>query len=67
MTYNIALGQFTPPMAVNLIVSCRLTGAPMEDTVRWIIWLLLSMFIGLLLLIAFPGLVIWLPQALGFM
>lgn len=67
MTYNIALGQFTPPMAVNLMVSCRLTGAPMEDTVQWVIWLLLAMFVGLLLLVAFPELVLWLPRVLGFM
>ncbi|MCU0589312.1 MAG: TRAP transporter large permease [Syntrophobacteraceae bacterium] len=67
MTYNIALGQFTPPMAVNLMVSCRLSGAPMEATVRWVAWLLVSMFAGLLLLIAFPGLVLWLPRVLGFM
>jgi len=67
MTYNVALGQFTPPMAVNLMVSCRLTGASMESTVRWVIWLLLSMFLGLLLLMAFPPLTLWLPKALGFM
>jgi C4-dicarboxylate transporter DctM subunit len=67
MTYVIAIGQFTPPMAVNLMVSCRLTGARMEDTVRWVVWLLLSMFAGLLLLIFFPDLVLWLPRVLGFM
>ena len=67
MTYNIALGQFTPPMAVNLIVSCRLTGAPMEESVRWVVWFLASMFVGLLLLIAFPGLALWIPRVLGFM
>jgi tripartite ATP-independent transporter DctM subunit len=67
MTYNIALGQFTPPMAVNLMVSCRLSGASMESTVRWDIWMLLSMFLGLLLLIAFPAVAIWLPKVLGFM
>lgn len=67
MTYNIALGQFTPPMAVNLMVSCRLSGASMESTVRWDIWMLLSMFLGLLLIIAFPALAIWLPRVLGFM
>ncbi|NLI32601.1 MAG: TRAP transporter large permease subunit, partial [Deltaproteobacteria bacterium] len=67
MTYIIAIGQFTPPMAVNLMVSCRLTGAPMEETGKWVIWLLLSMFAGLLLLIFFPGLVLWLPKVLGFM
>ncbi|MCE5242437.1 MAG: TRAP transporter large permease subunit, partial [Desulfobacteraceae bacterium] len=67
MTYVIAIGQFTPPMAVNLMVSCRLTGAPMEDTVRWVVWLLGSMFVGLFMMIAWPGLVIWLPKVLGFM
>ena len=67
MTYVIAIGQFTPPMAVNLMVSCRLTGAPMEDTVRWDAWLLASMFLGLVMLIFWPPLVLWLPQVLGFM
>lgn len=67
MTYVIAIGQFTPPMAVNLMVSCRLTGARMEETVRWVIWLLLAMFAGLILMIFFPELVLWLPQVLGFM
>ena len=55
MTYNVALGQFTPPMAVNLMVSCRLSGATMEDTVRWDVWLLLFMFMGLVLMIVLPG------------
>jgi len=67
MTYNVALGQFTPPMAVNLMVSCRLSGAKMEDTVSYDIWLLLFMFLGLLLMIFFPGIVLWLPEATGFM
>ena len=67
ITYNVALGQFTPPMAVNLMVSCRISGASMESTVRWDIWLLLSMFTGLLLIIAFPSVAIWLPKVLGFM
>ncbi len=67
MTYNIALGQFTPPMAVNLMVSCRLVGCSIESTIRWDAWLLLSMFAGLLLIIFFPALAIWLPKVLGFM
>lgn len=66
MTYNIAIGQFTPPMAVNLMVSCRISGTPMEATVPWTLWLLLGMFLGLVLIIVFPGLAIWLPRVLGF-
>ncbi|MDY0038681.1 MAG: TRAP transporter large permease, partial [Desulforhabdus sp.] len=67
MTYVIAIGQFTPPMAVNLMVSCRLTGARMEETLHWAFWLVLSMGIGLVWMIFFPGLVVWLPKVLGFM
>ena len=67
MTYVIALGQFCPPMAVNLMVSCRLTGASMESTVRWVIWLLLFMGLGLVAMVFFPQLVLWLPDVLGFM
>ncbi len=66
MTYNIAMGQFTPPMAVNLMVSCRLSGASMESTVRWDLWLLFSMFLGLVLIIVYPPLVLWVPEVLGF-
>ncbi len=67
MTYVIALGQYCPPMAVNLMVSCRLTGASMESTVRWVLWLLLFMGLGLVLMVFFPGLVLWLPKVTGFM
>ncbi|MFZ2447525.1 MAG: TRAP transporter large permease [Syntrophobacteraceae bacterium] len=67
MTYVIAIGQFTPPMAVNLMVSCKMTGSRMEDTVRWVIWLLIFMFAGLILMIFFPGLVLWLPNVLGYL
>jgi tripartite ATP-independent transporter DctM subunit len=67
MTYNVALGQFTPPMAVNLMVSCRLSGARMEETVPWDLWLLVFMFMGLVLMIFVPGIVLWLPQVTGFM
>ncbi len=67
MTYVIALGQFFPPMAVNLMVSCRLTGATMESTVRWVLWLILFMALGLVAMVFFPSLVLWLPQVLGFM
>ena len=67
MTYVIAMGQFCPPMAVNLMVSCRMTGASMESTVRWVIWLLFFMGIGLALMVFFPWLVLWLPRVAGFM
>jgi C4-dicarboxylate transporter, DctM subunit len=66
MTMNMAVGQFTPPMAVNLLVTTRIAGIGMEDTVRWVIWLVLAMLTSLALVAAFPQLALWLPGRLGY-
>ena len=66
LTLMVALGQFTPPMAVNLMVSCRIAGVRMEHTVRWVVWLLAALLCVLLLVIVFPQLALWLPHRLGF-
>ncbi len=66
LTLKVSLGQFTPPLAVNLMVSCRIARVPMEDTVRWVGWLLFSMFLVMVMVIAFPQLALWLPRTLGY-
>ena len=66
LTLKVALGQFTPPLAVNLMVSCRIAKVPMEDTVRWVGWMLVRMFLVMVLVIAFPELALWLPRKLGY-
>jgi TRAP-type C4-dicarboxylate transport system permease large subunit len=60
------MGQFTPPVAVNLMVTARIAGIPLEDTFRWVGWLLLSMAVALALVIAFPEIALWLPRVLGY-
>lgn len=66
MAINIAIGQFTPPVAVNLMVTARIAGVPIESTFRWVGWLLFSMACALGLVIAFPELALWLPRVLGY-
>ncbi len=66
LTLMVALGQFTPPVAVNLMVSCRIAGVRMEETVPWVAWLLLAMLGVLLLVIVFPAVALWLPAQLGY-
>ena len=66
LTLMVAVGQFTPPMAVNLMVSCRIAKIPMEDTVPWVMWLLGSMLLATLLVVAVPELALWLPRKLGY-
>jgi C4-dicarboxylate transporter, DctM subunit len=66
LTLLVAIGQFTPPMAVNLMVSCRIAKVPMEDTVPWVLWLVASMLVATLLVVAVPQIATWLPHQLGY-
>ena len=65
LTMKIAIGQFTPPLAVNLMVSCRIAGVTMESTLPWVVWMILAMFLALALVVAFPEIALWLPRVLG--
>lgn len=67
LTMKIAIGQFTPPMAVNLMVSCRIAGVSMESTIPWVVWMILAMFVALALVVVFPGIALWLPRYAGMM
>ena len=66
LTFMVAIGQFTPPMAVNLMVSCRLAGVRIESTVPWVMWFVFAMLLILAVLIAVPETSLWLPRALGY-
>jgi C4-dicarboxylate transporter DctM subunit len=66
LTFMVAIGQFTPPLAVNLMVSTRMAQVSIESTTRWVLWFVLSMLIALMLLVAFPQIALWLPRTLGY-
>ncbi len=66
LTMKIAIGQFTPPLAVNLMVSCKIAGVPMESTIPWVFWMILAMFGALALVVVFPSIAMWLPRVLGY-
>ena len=65
LTVMVALGQFTPPLAVNLMVSCRIALVPIKHHALGGMALDFR-FAVLVLLIAFPELALWLPRYLGF-
>ncbi|MGL5113964.1 MAG: TRAP transporter large permease, partial [Beijerinckiaceae bacterium] len=66
LTMKIAIGQFTPPLAVNLMVSCRIAQVPMESTIPHVFWMIIAMFVALALVVVFPGIALWLPKTLGY-
>jgi len=67
MTINVAIGQFTPPTAVNLMVTCRIAGIRIESTLVWCSWLVAAMTAMLLLLTFVPDIVLFLPRWLGYL
>ncbi len=66
MTVNLAIGYCTPPMGVSLYI----TGAIAEKDIIYVtkaVLPFLAIQIAVLLLITyFPGIVLWLPQLMGF-
>lgn len=60
----IEIGLITPPVGFNLFVVQGLTGQPISRIARAAIPFFLLMVGGVLLLIAFPKIVLWLPQIL---
>jgi tripartite ATP-independent transporter DctM subunit len=66
LTMNVAIGQFTPPMAINLMVSSRIAGIRIEDTVPWVLWMVGAMLSALLLVTFVPELATGIPRYLGY-
>ena len=65
MTFNLAIGQFTPPVAVNLYVTTQLADIPLEKTFKSVLPLVGAMLVALLAIIAFPWLSLFVPRFFG--
>lgn len=66
LAMNIAIGQFTPPVAVNLMVTTEVAKIRLEQTVGWALLFVLAMAAALALVAVFPGIALWLPTMLGY-
>ncbi len=66
LTMVVAIGQFTPPMAVNLLVACRLAQVRIESTLPHVGWLVVSFVLATAVVALFPQIALWLPRSLGY-
>ncbi len=66
LTMKIAIGQFTPPLAVNLMVSCRIAKVRIDETIQWVGPLILWFVIAAFVVLFFPEVALWLPRRLGY-
>jgi C4-dicarboxylate transporter DctM subunit len=65
MTLNLAIGQITPPVAVNLYVIANIANISLQRVSRAVIPFVLIMCIALLVVIFFPWLSTFLPGVFG--
>lgn len=66
MTVRVTeMGLITPPVGLNVYIIQGLTGTPMSTCFRGIIPFLISDIVHIVLLITFPGIVLFLPNVLG--
>ncbi|WP_231514862.1 TRAP transporter large permease [Oceanobacillus salinisoli] len=65
MIFNLAIGLITPPVGVNLFVSAGVMKLKIEQVIRGIIPLLITMIIILLLVTYVPDISMWLVNLLG--
>lgn len=64
MTINLAIGQVTPPVAVNLYVGCNIAGISMDEISRAVIPFLVASIAALVVIIYAPHITLWLPRLL---
>jgi tripartite ATP-independent transporter DctM subunit len=66
MIINLMIGLLTPPVGSVLYVTSSVTGRPVDVIFRGVAPFLIPLLIVLVIVTAFPGLVMWLPHSLGF-
>lgn len=61
LTVNLAIGQITPPVGVNLFVASTISKLNVAQISRAVLPFILAELVALLLLTFIPGLSLWLP------
>ncbi|RLM27026.1 C4-dicarboxylate ABC transporter permease [Brenneria alni] len=62
LTVNMAIGANTPPLGIDLMAACRVSGITVTETFKPLSVMLLAMLVVLLLLVFIPDLVLYLPS-----
>lgn len=65
MTVNLAIGQVTPPVAVNLFMGAKISQLSIESISREALPLIGVALVALVIIICFPQVSTWLPAFLG--
>ncbi len=66
LTLNLELALISPPVALNLVVIKAITGAPLAEINRAALPYMGMLALGIVLIIAFPDIALWLPRVAGY-
>lgn len=64
MIVNLAIGMCTPPVGVNLFISCEIAKIKLQDITKGILPFLIVLLVDLLIISFIPQLSLWLPAIL---
>jgi len=64
MTMNLAIGQVTPPVGVNLYVACGISKISLKEISRKVVPFVIASIIALMLVTYIPQLSLWLPNVI---
>ena len=67
MTVNLAIGMSTPPLGVNLFVSCGIAKISIEENAKAMIKFLIANLIALILIIFIEPISLTIPKLMGLM
>lgn len=67
MTVNLAIGMSTPPLGVNLFVSCGIAKISIEENARAMVKFLIANLVALLLIVFIEPISLFIPQLMGLM
>jgi C4-dicarboxylate transporter DctM subunit len=59
------LGLITPPVAINVYIVQGVTKVPMQEVFRGIVPFAIMFLIGIALMVAFPQIILFLPETMG--
>src|SRR5499427_7831045 len=63
---NLMIGMITPPYSELLFVVTGITGIPLTSMYRYIWLFIVALTVALFIMLAVPGVVLWLPMQFGY-
>lgn len=65
MIVNLAVGMVTPPLGINLFVSCNIAKLKIEDLAKYLVPYLIVLIADIFIITYIPQITLWLPTVLG--